>query len=311
MSRPIQPSGTSTPSSSRRSVSAENSRPSDEVAGSRSLSPPLVERARAPARRPPPRTASRRPRGPAALKNGKHIAPPISTCRRARRNASRTPILSVTFAPPTTATSGRFGSSRMPVSVATSRSSSRPAALGSRCATRLGRGVRAVRGAERVVDVDVGRARRALGRAPGRSSSPPSKKRTFSSHHDVGVAATSSRVGRERTSVAEQLAEPRRRPARARTSASRPFGRPRCEQRRAARALARAARSASGSAAWMRASSVMSPSSSSGTLKSTRTRTRFPSTSEIVKRAHARAPSGPGRRSGSSSPTRCRTRRRP
>ena len=44
-------------------------------------------------------------------------------------------ILSVTLAPPTTATSGRRGSSRMPRSVDTSRSSSRPAALGSRCAT--------------------------------------------------------------------------------------------------------------------------------------------------------------------------------
>ena len=72
---------------------------------------------------------------PSALKNGKHMAPPISTLSARSRNASSTPILSVTFAPPTTATSGRRGSSRMPASVATSRSSSRPAALGSRCAT--------------------------------------------------------------------------------------------------------------------------------------------------------------------------------
>ena len=72
---------------------------------------------------------------PWALKNGKHIAPPIRTVSARSRKASSTPILSVTFAPPTTATSGRFGSSRMPLSVVTSRSSSRPAALGSRCAT--------------------------------------------------------------------------------------------------------------------------------------------------------------------------------
>jgi hypothetical protein len=51
------------------------------------------------------------------------------------RNASSTPILSVTFAPPTIATSGRAGSRRMPVSVSTSRCSSRPAADGRSSAT--------------------------------------------------------------------------------------------------------------------------------------------------------------------------------
>ena len=51
---------------------------------------------------------------PWALKNGKHMAPPIRIASARSRNASITPILSVTLAPPTTATSGRCGSSRMP-----------------------------------------------------------------------------------------------------------------------------------------------------------------------------------------------------
>ena len=75
-----------------------------------------------------------------------------------------TPILSVTFAPPTIATSGRPGSARMPVSVSTSRCSSRP---GGRVLDVLDdadrRGVRAVRGAEGVVDVEVGERAEALG----------------------------------------------------------------------------------------------------------------------------------------------------
>ena len=46
-----------------------------------------------------------------------------------------TPILSVTLAPPTTATNGRAGDSSSADSVDTSRSSRWPAAAGSRCAT--------------------------------------------------------------------------------------------------------------------------------------------------------------------------------
>jgi hypothetical protein len=54
------------------------------------------------------------------------------------------PILSVTFAPPTIATSGALGSSRMPVSVRTSRSSSGPRRARQRVRDALRRGVRAV-----------------------------------------------------------------------------------------------------------------------------------------------------------------------
>ena len=48
------------------------------------------------------------------------------------RKRSISATLSVTLAPPSTTTSGRSGASTMPRSVATSRSSSRPAADG-RC----------------------------------------------------------------------------------------------------------------------------------------------------------------------------------
>ena len=48
---------------------------------------------------------------------------------------------------------------------------------------RLGRGVRAVRGAERVVDVDVGERGVALRAAPGRSWSPPARSARSRMHH--------------------------------------------------------------------------------------------------------------------------------
>ena len=134
MSSPIQPSGTSTPSSWRVSVSAENSLPATRSTGSRSLSPPAASTLRAGSS--PSSSHSESPTSwPCALKNGKHIAPPIRIRSAVWRKASSTPILSVTLAPPTTATSGRSGAARMPLSVETSRSSRRPAALGSRCAT--------------------------------------------------------------------------------------------------------------------------------------------------------------------------------
>ena len=132
MSSPIQPSGTSTPSSSCTSVSAENSRPATRSVGSSSLS---LASARFAGSTPSSSHFDAPTSWPWAAKNGKHMAPPIRTVSARSRNASRTPILSVTLAPPTTATSGRCGSSRIPVSVDTSDSSSRPAADGSRCAT--------------------------------------------------------------------------------------------------------------------------------------------------------------------------------
>ena len=78
----------------------------DEVLGSTILSCPASLRAGS----TPASSHSESPTSwPWALKNGKHIAPPIRIASARSRNASSTPILSVTLAPPTTATSGRFG----------------------------------------------------------------------------------------------------------------------------------------------------------------------------------------------------------
>ena len=184
------------------------------------------------------------------------------------RKRSISAILSVTLAPPSTTTSGRSGASTIERSVTTSRSSSRPATAGRRCsATPDRRGVRAVRGAEGVVHVDVGRARPARAPARGRSSSRP--------------APSACSRARARSPGSSSLGHPRRTsgpttsgawctgasissPSRSDTGASevsgsRPFGRPRCEQ-----STSRAPRSSSssivGSAARMRASSVTRPS---------------------------------------------------
>ena len=160
MSSPISPSGTSTPSSGLRlGVGARSGRPAPDrwaARWSRARRPRRRSPA-GPARRPRRRTASRRPRGPAAARNGKHIAPPIRIVSATLRKDSITPILSLTLAPPSTATSGRDGFSSSPVSASTSRSSSSPAArLGDQPRHPLGRGVGAVRGPEGVVDVHVG-----------------------------------------------------------------------------------------------------------------------------------------------------------
>jgi hypothetical protein len=116
---------------------------------------------------------------PCAAKNGKHIAPPMSTLSASSRKRSSTPSLSVTFAPPTIATiGGRVGEdARERLDLALEQP-----ARGAR--QELGDavvgGVGAVRGAERVVDEDV--AERGVALAQRRVVlGLPRKKRTFSS----------------------------------------------------------------------------------------------------------------------------------
>ena len=67
---------------------------------------------------------------PWAARNVKHIAPPTARASTASSNASITPSLSETLAPPSTATNGRSGLVRRRSSTSTSRCSRRPAALG-------------------------------------------------------------------------------------------------------------------------------------------------------------------------------------
>ena len=81
-----------------------------------------------------------------------------------------TPSLSETFAPPSTATNGCFGSLRRPSSTSTSFCRRRPIADGSELRRADDRGVGPVRRAEGVVDVDVDALdeRRHEGRIVGR-----------------------------------------------------------------------------------------------------------------------------------------------
>ena len=83
------------------------------------------------------------------------MPPPITRASHFSMSASITLILSETFEPPKMATNGRFGSSSMPVSVPTSRCIRKPAYAGSSSATPAVEACARVRGAERVVDVDI------------------------------------------------------------------------------------------------------------------------------------------------------------
>ena len=181
---------------------------------------------------------------PCARKNGKHIAPPISSVSAMSRKRSIRAILSVTFAPPSTTTSGRRGSSttlREGLDLALQQRS------GDRRAEELGhagrRGVRAMGSAEGVVHVGVaelGQVARQL-RVVARLARLPA--RVLEQQHLAGVepchAAAHLRphdLGRLVHARAQQLAEPRARRAPARSSGSMPFGRPRCEHSTSGRA---------------------------------------------------------------------------
>ncbi len=162
MSRPIIPSGTSTPSSVCGCASAASRSATTRSTGS-------SIRARACAAVASVRRASSTSSGahseaptawPCAARNGKHIAPPIRIASATSRKRSITAILSDTLAPPSTATSGRAGSSSsfgQRAHLALEQQSG--GALGHQPRDPLGRGVGAVRGAERVVYVDVAELR--------------------------------------------------------------------------------------------------------------------------------------------------------
>ena len=191
----------------------------------------------------------------------------------------------------------------------------------------LGRGVGAVRGAERVVDVHVGECGE-LPRERGIVGLLAGFEADVLEHADVTVAQR-----RRPCSARCRRRRPRRgaRRHRAGCSGARrsvragalssilPFGRPRC-----ATTITRAprARSASmvGIASRIRRSSMIAPSRI-GTLRSSRRSTRLPWTSmssmvalvsAVTRRLEPRGDQvRPGRRRGRSIPTRCRTRRAP
>ena len=110
---------------------------------------------------------------PWASRNVFAIPPPMTMTSTLASRFLRTLILSLTLAPPMIAANGRPGlsseharGSRSPSPSGTRRTPGRSFAMPD------GRGVRAVRGPERVVDVDVRVRRRAPRRTPGRSAPP-------------------------------------------------------------------------------------------------------------------------------------------
>ena len=175
--------------------------------------------ARGSARPGRPARASRRRCAPCAARNVNAIAPPMSSVSQRSSSASSTPSLSLTFTPPRIATNGRFGASSSPPSTSTSRASSRPAADGhARSGGPTIDACGAVRGAERVVDVDVAELARGSRRTPGSFASSPGSKRRFS----ISMTSPGSRLCDRRSDSkpatsgerphldAEQLAQPAR-----------------------------------------------------------------------------------------------------
>ncbi len=267
---------------------------------------------------------------PCARRNGKHIAPPIRSASASSSKRSITAILSATLAPPSTATSGRAGCSRMPSSVRTSRSSSRPARAPAAGARRprcsRARGGRRRRRRRRTTSASAASARA----SSGSLLSSPGSKRTFSSS---SISPSPSRSASALTSspTTAGRASRRRRSARAGAAATgaidsagsrlavrSPEMRDQHEPRAAlAQLLDRRQRGADARVVGDHAR-LPSASVASGTLKSTRTSTRRPSTarsSMLLTRApyvaipYSTRCTGP--RAGWSSPTRCHTRRPP
>ena len=213
--------------------------------------------------------------------------------------------LSATLAPPRTATKGRAGAlEQRRGASSTSRCEVGPGGAGQKRRGHHDRRVRAVRRAEGVVDVGVEALdeRRAEG---GSLASSPGSKRRFSRSSTSGQSSLEAPAHRRDAVALVDLAVRAPEVRAATTTAPR----------------ARAGPRRVGSAARMRKSSATSRSpstSASGTLKSTRTSTRLPSRSpQLVDRTAAASLTsdcrrcGRGRRGGSSSPTRCRTSRRP
>ena len=209
----------------------------------------------------------------------------------------------------------------------TSRSSSRPAALGQQVRDALGARVRAVGGAERVVDVERRRAPPARARARGRCAPRPARsarsraaasRRRASSSASAVTSLADDRRARASTVARRSARAGARRPApsTAPGRACPPGGRGarRGSAARRARAALRSSAAPRGCACRRRPRRP-SVARARGTLKSTRTSTRLPRDVEVVEAPHRRSlystGSQRGPRAGSSSPTRCRTRRPP
>ena len=172
-----------------------------------------------------------------------HIAPPIRIASAISRNASSTPILSVTLAPPTIATSGRCGVVEDALQRLDLALEQEPGRARQQLRDAVRRGVRAVRGAERVVDVDVAERGVARGERRGRPSSRPrSSGRSRASRRRRRAAPRARRRAGRRRRAARRAAP---RPGASENSGSRSFGRPRWASSTSRARRARAARAAS------------------------------------------------------------------
>src|SRR2546427_2262045 len=211
------------------------------------------------------------------------MPPPIASVSTRGTSERSTSIFVLTLAPPMIATNGCSGSSMMPPSATSSFSRSRPANAGSRCATP------SVDACARCAVPNASFTYRSKPAAScfanaGSFRSSSGWKRTFSSITTSPgfiartVFSTSGPTESGWSGTGRRRISARRFATGASVSfASGPFGRPRCETSPTAAPAPRSARRV-GSAARMRVSSATAPCSS-GTLKSTRTRTRFPRTS--------------------------------
>ncbi len=216
------------------------------------------------------------------------MPPPMRMRSALPSSASITPSLSAIFAPPRTTTKGRSGSSVTLRSESTSRSTSSPAAAGSRVASSYTEAC--LRWTTPKPSETKASPRAASSRAKASRSSSvfavsPALKRRFSSTATwpSPSAATVSCAEEPTVSVAKATSWPSSSPRRPTTgrreyfSSGSPLGRPRWEIT-ATRAPASTSRVRVGSAARMRPSSVIVVPSS-GTLRSARTSTRLPRSS--------------------------------
>ena len=235
--------------------------------------------------------SSRRPSSPCACRNVFAIAPPIRISSAAlEQPLDDADLVGHLGAAERRRRTGARGASSSADSVATSRSRRCPAARRQQVRDALRRGVRAVRGAERVVHVDVGVAPPAPARTAGRS--PPRRRGSGGSRAAARRRRRASRrpspPRRRRSPSANATSPPSSSPAAPRPAAARtlgstlPFGRPRCEQSttrapRSRQVLDRRQRRADARVV----ADARRPSS--GTLKSTRTNTRLPAqVAEVV-----------------------------
>ena len=308
MSRPIQPSGTSTPSSTRCARVGGEALADHEVAGQLD--------ARAARVRAPSRARARGVLG--VLLVAQRVADRVALRaqeREAHRAADDDDVGELEEAvdharscrPPwrrrRPRPAGAAGCSRIAVSVLHLAFEQPPGGARQQVRDALGAGVRAVRGAERVVDVDVGELGERA-RELGVVARLARLEADVLEHQDLAVG---ERLG-QRPDLARRRPPGRasraRRSARAAARRRAPAtGPPRAGPRgargaRRAPAARRAPRSSSivGSAARMRVSSATAgrPSArSSGTLKSTRTSTRLPRTSRSSMLLIARSSIGP------------------